>query len=148
MFYNNFKIAFRALRKNKIYTGINILGLTVGIAAALLIFRMVTYELSFNKNFENYDRIVRVVSITQSPEEGQIHSVCTPIPAMDEIKNTVSQFAYKSRIHETWSSITVPNPSGGAPLKKFATQDEEVAFFVDEEFPQVFKVNWLSLIHI
>lgn len=144
MWKNNLKIAFRALRKNKIYTGINILGLTVGIAAALLIFRMVTYELSFNKNFENYDRIARVVSIVKNPADGDSHSVCTPVPAMEEVKQTVSQFEYKSRIRENWSNITVPNPNGGPPLKKFSTDDSETAFFVDAEFPKIFDFAWLA----
>lgn len=144
MWKNNLKIAFRALQKNKIYTGINILGLTVGIAAALLIFRMVTYELSFNKNFENYDRIARVVSIVKNPADGDTHSVCTPVPAMEEVKQTVSQFEYKSRIRENWSNITVPNPNGGPPLKKFSTDDSETAFFVDKEFPKIFDFEWLA----
>lgn len=144
MWKNNLKIAFRSLQKNKIYTGINILGLTVGIASALLIFRMVNYELSFNKNFENYDKIVRVVAMVNTPENGLEYTVCSPIPAMEEMKETVSQFVHKSRIRETWASITVPNPDGGPPLKKFSTVDEEVAFFADPEFPLIFDLNWLA----
>ncbi|HAD11937.1 MAG TPA: hypothetical protein DCF33_05810, partial [Saprospirales bacterium] len=60
MILNNLKLAFRNLRKQKGFAIINILGLSVGIASVLLIFRMVQFELGFNKNFRHYDRIVRV----------------------------------------------------------------------------------------
>ncbi len=144
MLYNNLKIALRTLRKNKIYTAINVLGLTVGIAAALLIFRLVNYELSFNKNFKGYDRIVRVIAKVKTPEQGEQKNVCIPIPAMEEIINSVSQFEAIGRIHETWSSITVPNPNGGPPLKKFSTEDPMTAFFADPGLLKVFDYQWLA----
>ncbi|MCB0633714.1 MAG: ABC transporter permease [Lewinella sp.] len=138
------KIAFRALRKNKIYTAINIAGLTLGIAAALLIFRLVNYEYSFNKNFANYDRIVRVINEEVEADGSIDPGVCTPIPAMTEIESKVSQFEYMSRIREMWATLTIPNPSGGAPLKKLGMAEGETAFFVEPEFFQVFDLNWLS----
>lgn len=144
MFQNHLKIALRTLRKNKVYTAINLIGLTVGLAAALLIFRMVNYELSFNKGFANYDRIVRVTSVVKTSEEGESYNVCIPIPAMDAIETTMSQFSAMSRVHEMWSNITVPNPSGGAPLKKFAPDQGQTAFFAEPYFFQVFDFQWLA----
>lgn len=144
MFKNNLKIALRALKKNKIYTFINVFGLTVGIAAALLIFRMVDYELSFNKSLDKYDRIVRVVSEGVNREGDVSKSVCIPIPAMDEMENTVSQFAAMSRVKEMWANLTVPNPNGGPPLKKFAVQNSRTAFFVEPEFFEIFDLDWLA----
>ncbi len=144
MFKNNLKVAFRTLRKNKIYTTINILGLTIGIAASLLIFRMVSYELSFNKNFEHYDRIVRVVSTVKTPEEGEKGSVCLPIPAMDVMESTVSQFEQFTRIREVWPTITIPNPNGGAPLKKFKLESGQTAFFAEAPFVKIFNLRWLA----
>lgn len=126
------------------YTAINVIGLSVGIAAALLIFRMVNHELSFNKNFQHYDRIVRVVSVQKNSEEGESHSVCTPIPAMDAIESTVSQFEQMSRVRELWSTLTIPNPAGGAPLKKFGMTPPETAFFVTPGFFKIFDFQWLS----
>lgn len=143
MFQNNFKIALRTLKKNKIYTAINLFGLTVGIAAVLLIFRMVSYELSFNKGFENYDRIVRVVSEIERPS-GKGYSVCTPTPAMDVMENTMSEFEAMSRVREMWGSLTIQNPNGGPPLKKFGTVNGETAFFAETEFVQIFDFDWLS----
>ncbi|MDX1941654.1 MAG: FtsX-like permease family protein [Saprospiraceae bacterium] len=144
MISNHLKIAIRTLRKNKIYTAINIIGLAVGIAAVLLIFRMVTYELSFNKNFKNYDRIGRVVSIQKTAEEGDNYNVCTPIPAMNVMESTVSQFEAMSRVHELWATLTIPNPDGGPPLKKFRMDPGETSFFAESAFLKVFDFQWIA----
>jgi len=59
MFKNYFKTAFRNLRKNKLYSAINVFGLTVGLAACLLIGVYINQELSYDKFNVNADRIVR-----------------------------------------------------------------------------------------
>jgi putative ABC transport system permease protein len=57
----NFKIAWRNLVKNKGYSAINIGGLTIGMAVAMLIGLWIQDELSYNKYHKNYDRIARVM---------------------------------------------------------------------------------------
>jgi putative ABC transport system permease protein len=59
MWQNNLKIAFRAMLKNKGISTINIVGLTAGIAACLLILLFVNHELSYEDWNPNADRIVR-----------------------------------------------------------------------------------------
>jgi putative ABC transport system permease protein len=59
MFRNYLKTAFRNLQKNKLYSAINIFGLTVGLAACLLIGVYINQELSYDKFNVNADRIVR-----------------------------------------------------------------------------------------
>ena len=53
MFRNNLKIALRSLLKQKIYTVINILGLSVGIASCILIVLFVRNEFSYDGFFAN-----------------------------------------------------------------------------------------------
>ena len=60
MFKNYFKVAFRNLWKNKGFTTINIVGLSVGLATCLLILLYVMDELSFDKYNKNADRIYRI----------------------------------------------------------------------------------------
>lgn len=60
MFKNYLKIAFRNIRKYKGYSLINILGLAVGIAVCVLIFRYVQHELSYDEFHTKSDRIFRV----------------------------------------------------------------------------------------
>ncbi|GAB4046630.1 ABC transporter permease [Spirosoma litoris] len=61
MIRNYLKIARRNLVKNKTYSFINIGGLAVGMTVAMLIGLWVYDELSFNRSFENYDRIAQVL---------------------------------------------------------------------------------------
>ena len=61
MIKNYFKIAWRNLIKSKGYSAINIGGLAVGMAVAMLIGLWVYDELSFDKYHKNYDRIAQVM---------------------------------------------------------------------------------------
>ena len=60
MIKNYFKIAWRNLMRHKVYSGINIFGLAIGIASCLLILQYVSYELSYENFQVNKDRIYRV----------------------------------------------------------------------------------------
>ncbi|WP_266368333.1 ABC transporter permease [Tellurirhabdus rosea] len=61
MFQSYLKIAWRNLWKNRVYSGINVLGLAVGLAVCALITLYVADELSFDRHHERSDRIYRVV---------------------------------------------------------------------------------------
>ncbi|MCU0386010.1 MAG: ABC transporter permease [Flavihumibacter sp.] len=61
MIRNYFKIAWRNLMKSKGYSAINIGGLAVGMAVAMMIGLWVYDELTFNKYHANYDRIAQVM---------------------------------------------------------------------------------------
>ncbi len=60
MFKNYLKIALRNIRKNKLYSFVNLSGLTIGLTACLLIGIYVGNELSYDKFHKNADRIARV----------------------------------------------------------------------------------------
>ncbi|MCK5145602.1 ABC transporter permease [bacterium] len=62
MLKNYLKVALRNLRRNRVYSLINIIGLTVGLACALLILLWVQDEMSYNRFHENGDTIYRVVN--------------------------------------------------------------------------------------
>lgn len=143
MIKNNFKIAWRSLQKNRIYTVISVTGLAIGIAATLLIFQIVQFESGFNKNFEQYDRIGRVVSSTIN-EDGEGHTVCIPIPAMDVVEQNIPELEKVARVKEVWSNLTVPNPKGGAPLKKFGLEENTTAFFTQSAFFDIFDFPWIE----
>lgn len=62
MFKNNLKIAWRSMRRNKGYTAINILGLTIGISFSAMLYTYIDQELSYDSFHEKSDRIYRVVT--------------------------------------------------------------------------------------
>ena len=60
MLKNYLKIAWRNLRRNKVFSFINIVGLAIGLSCFLLISVYVLDELSFDKFYKNADRIYRI----------------------------------------------------------------------------------------
>lgn len=79
MFKNYLKIAWRNLWRNKVFSAINVLGLTVGLTACFFIFLYVHFELSYDKFHSKGDRIYRVTCDVQTPSE-LIHGGITPWP--------------------------------------------------------------------
>ncbi|TDH25245.1 FtsX-like permease family protein [Segetibacter sp. 3557_3] len=61
MFKNYVKVAWRNLTKNKVFSLINILGLTLGITVCLMIFLFILNEFSFDKFHTRRDNIYRVM---------------------------------------------------------------------------------------
>ncbi|WP_143310021.1 ABC transporter permease [Chitinophaga vietnamensis] len=62
MFRSYFKTAWRNLNKNKVFSIINITGLSIGIAACLLILQYVSFQLSFDRFNKNAADIYRVTN--------------------------------------------------------------------------------------
>jgi putative ABC transport system permease protein len=86
MIRNYFKTAWRNLLKNKTSSVINISGLAVGMAVATLIGLWIWDELSFNKNFQNYDRIAQVM--TNMNYNGGVNTDYNSAPPYgDELRN-------------------------------------------------------------
>ncbi|MCF0060513.1 ABC transporter permease [Dyadobacter chenwenxiniae] len=98
---NYAKIAFRGLARNKAYSFINIAGLALGMAVALLISMWVWDEWNYNKNIENSDRIARVM--WNSTQNGKIiTSPHMPFPLAAELRNSYGQDL--ERVAVSWSS--------------------------------------------
>ena len=66
MIRNYFKIAWRNLKRNKRYSAINILGLTVGLTACMLIATVVLDDLTYDTNWSKKDELYRILSVQKS----------------------------------------------------------------------------------
>ena len=86
MIRNYFKIAWRNLVRNKGYSAINIGGLAVGMAIAILIGLWIQDELSYNKAHKNYDRIAQVMQ-HQTFNGYRSTGEAIPMPLVTELKN-------------------------------------------------------------
>jgi putative ABC transport system permease protein len=69
MIKNYVVLAFRNLVKDKFYSLINILGLTIGVTCGMLLFLYVSDELSYDRYHEKADRIYRIVSYIREPDK-------------------------------------------------------------------------------
>lgn len=65
MLRNYLKVALRSIRKNKLYAGLNILGLSIGLASFFIIYLFIQNELSYDQFHEKKDRVYRIVQTTE-----------------------------------------------------------------------------------
>ncbi len=100
MFRNYFKIAWRNLWKNKIFSLINVGGLAIGLGCSLLLIVYINFQLSFDKFHSKADRIVRVImaySVNGSSGKGNFTSAYV----LPRFKNTFPEIEDGVRIlHE------------------------------------------------
>jgi putative ABC transport system permease protein len=86
---NYFTIAWRNLVKGKGYSAINVGGLALGMAVAMLIALWIYDELSFNKYHKNYNRIARVMR--QTTWNGETHTgTYNPLPVSGKLRESFS----------------------------------------------------------
>ncbi len=81
MIKNFFLVAYRNLAKSKLYSFINIAGLSVGIAACILIFLYVQNELNYDRYNIKVSRIYRLTEMLHLPKEDRPQAVTSPIMA-------------------------------------------------------------------
>jgi putative ABC transport system permease protein len=79
MFRNYLTVTLRNLWKHKIFSAINILGLSIGLACCVLIFLLITHELSYDKFNVNAANIYRLTSVAEGPN-GLTNLAVTPAP--------------------------------------------------------------------
>lgn len=93
MIKNYFKTAWRNLIRNRVFFGINVLGLAIGISAALVIFMIVAYEFSYDRFQKEHDRIYRIVLSAEFNSGSKGFSVGIPAPLGNAINGQITAVA-------------------------------------------------------
>ncbi|HVX27439.1 MAG TPA: ABC transporter permease, partial [Parafilimonas sp.] len=107
MFKNHFKTAWRNLVKGKMHSFINIIGLSIGMAVTILIGLWIWSELSFNKNFDNYDRIAQVMQ-TETLNGNVVTGKGNVIPLAKTLRNNYAG-DFKHVVLSSWSMNSLVN---------------------------------------
>jgi len=137
MFKNYLKITWRNLIRHKTHTFINITGLAVGMAVAMLIGLWIWDELSYDKYFQNYDTLVRVMQHqTFNGEVGTQGSL--PLPLGPKLRENYTgpgkDFKYVVMATWTWNHIVA---YGDKKLFPEGT-------FMQPEAPEMFTLKMLK----
>lgn len=139
MLKNYLKTALRNLSRNKVYSILNVLGLALGIGCALVIFKVIAFENSFDKHQENYDNVYRIVG--HGIRAGEVSKgMGTPHPVGPALREDFPDIQKVVRTHYVWSNQI--NVKEGTDIKKFLL--EEGVVFVDPEYFDVFTVEFLA----
>ena len=86
MIKNYFKLAWRNLVKNKVYSLLNVVGLASGMAVAMIIGLWIYDEVSANRHFKNYDALYQVM-MHQTFDGKRGSQQAMPYPAGEELKS-------------------------------------------------------------
>jgi len=97
MIKNYFKTAFRSLIKNKGFTAINIIGLSVGLATCLLIVFYVVDELSYDRYNANAERIFRITEDVKLNGNANIYAT-SEAPLLGALKNSFPEIEKTARL--------------------------------------------------
>lgn len=133
MFQNYFTVAIRHLLRHRLYSFINIMGLSIGIAACLLIFVFVRYETSYDKWMPDAERIYRLNYTNFYPNGEDFICSCVPGIAKAAIDRRFPDIESSTRVYETRAGITV-----GDRLQV------EYFWFVDNNIFETLKFNFVE----
>lgn len=131
MFQNYFIVAIRHLFKNKLYSFINIMGLSIGMAACLMIFVFVRYETSYDKWMPDAERVYRLNYTNFYTNGEDFICACAPGIAKSAIDRRFSEIQSSTRINEHQTIIKVGDR---AHLEKFWFVDNNIFDTLTMEF--------------
>lgn len=102
MLKNYLKIAVRNMLKQRLYSSLNVFGLTLGLACMLLIYFFVQHEFSYDRFHDDADQIHRIIA--QQPGNvfmGSDRFVVTPAPLAGELKATFPEIEAATKVRRT-----------------------------------------------
>ena len=134
MLRNYLKIAYRNLAKNRVYSFINIGGLAVGMAVAMLIGLWIYDELSYDRYFDNYGRIAKVMQ--KGEFNGEVfHGEYNPAPMGPELR-TIYSDDFSHVVMSSWTKDHIL-AYGEKKLTKMGN-------YLSADAPDMFTLNMLS----
>jgi predicted permease len=137
MFKNYFKTAFRSFKRNKSYTLINTLGLSVGIAACFLIFLVVQFESSFD-NFHSKKNSIYRVGTEFHNQDGVSYSAGVAFPVATALRIDFPQLKEVASVYQQGGEITVEDGNSQKKLQ------EDHFYYAEPEFFNVFNFPFLE----
>lgn len=141
MLYTYFKTLWRHLARNKTFAFINIVGLAIGISASLVIFLIVQYDFSFDRNQENRDHIYRITSnFNFSGQEYKNAGIQFPLANTMRKQATGITLAAPLSLWGENQKLEIPATDKG-PRKIFKEPDP---VFVDDSYFRMFTYRWLA----
>ncbi len=133
MFKNYFKIAWRNLIKNKVYSIINVAGLAAGMAVAMLIGLWIWNEVTYDQSFTNHHQLAQIMTNTVSDDKSISTDprVCQPLA--DELRNKYGS-DFKNISMTRWNQSS------------FAVGDKTISsigLWAEDKFPTMLSLNML-----
>jgi putative ABC transport system permease protein len=141
MLKNYFHVALRAFSRNKTFSFINIVGLSIGISASLVIFLLVKYDFTFDKFEKNRANIYRLVEHGKN-SEGEWQYGDVPEPMVAAVKKEVSGLEIVAPFRTLYETrVTIPYPSIDKPVV-LRKQNDIIA--ADANYFKLIGYTWIA----
>jgi len=135
VFFNYIVTAIRYARRQTIYTVINVVGLSIGICAGILIAFWVFDELSYDNHFENSERIFRIDLYQDNPQTR------TPYPLAGAMVRDFPEVINATSLTPAYG------PNLSRPTFSFSYEDirfdEKNVYAADSTFFDIFSFSWI-----
>lgn len=141
MLFNFLKTAFRSLNRNRRHALLNIAGLSVALAACIVIFLVLQYEFSYNKHLSNYRSLHQVVTKFVDGE-GEFYSPGSPFPTVKVLRQNFPQYKFGQWQTSFGSQITAKTADATLTGKKFI--ESSGVYFSDPETVEMFGLKFLT----
>ncbi len=141
MLKNYFITALRNFRHHKVFTLINVLGLSVGISAALVIYLIVQYDFSFERFQKDGDRIYRV--ITDMRFSGEVfHNSGVPDPLPEAVTREITGLDASATIYTFSPRVSIHTAAAAKPA---VFKNQRGVTFADPGYFTLFSFyDWLA----
>ncbi|HLY71374.1 MAG TPA: FtsX-like permease family protein, partial [Puia sp.] len=142
MFKNYFITALRNFWRNKVFSIINILGLSIGISSAVVIYLIVHNDFSFDKFEKDGDRVYRVVTDMKFAGTPFFFSG-VPSPMAEAMKREVTGLNEVVAFHEFNGEVNV-SVSKNSNDKPHVFKKQENTIFADTGYFKLLSYQWIA----
>ena len=139
MIRNYFKIVWRTIIRHKVYTTINVLGLTLGICSCIVIYLIASYEFSFDRFHPDKERIYRVTGELMR-NNGESEFLNCTISDVAGIENDIPGFEAKAGLYFYDAKVTIPRSD--TAVKEFQYYHDIIITW--PQYFDIFKYTWLA----
>jgi len=133
MFKNYIKVAFRSLNKNRTYAVINILGLALGLAVAIIVFLFIKDETSYEKHWVGYERVYRT-GIKANLMGQTMDAPVSPSPMANAFRTEFTDVETATRINTVNQEIMVSYEQTKVYIQKAVRADSTFFKIFNYEF--------------
>ena len=138
------KNSLRQLMRNKLFSILNILGLTIGISACWVIYKYVSYELSFEKDLPEKEQVYRLLSHFKADGRDELFSgVSRPVYSFLK-ENPMGLDEVVAHYRFFYQSVTIPEVAGQEKRYEEPKAGETVIIETDKDYFDLINYKWLA----
>lgn len=138
MFRNYLRIAWRSIAKNKVFSVVNILGLSLGIAVSLLLWQYIHQEQTYDQFHTDYQQVYRVTTHWGDDPKSDIYATSPP-PLRDVIQSEIPEVEQVARAFK-WNDSTMRLPKEEVGGREVSFRETNI-YIVDPNFLEVLDFN-------